>query len=41
MKRILLFILALFITTTIQGQEWLSDDSFEDAISGQSGFDDN
>jgi hypothetical protein len=41
MKKILLFILALFITTTTQGQEWLSDDSFEDAISGQSGFDDN
>jgi hypothetical protein len=37
MKKLLLFILALFITTTIQGQQWVSDDSFANEISGHSG----
>ena len=37
MKKVLLFILALFITSTIQGQQWVSDDSFTDEINGHSG----
>ena len=37
MKKVLLFILALFITSTIQGQQWVSDDSFVNEINGHSG----
>tara|TARA_R110001592_G_scaffold45643_1_gene145833 strand:+ start:335 stop:751 length:417 start_codon:yes stop_codon:yes gene_type:complete len=40
MKKFLLFILALFISTTTRSQEWVNDDNFDDAINGQSGFDD-
>ena len=40
MKKLILFILALFTTSVVQGQEWVSDDSFDNAINGQSGFDD-
>ena len=37
MKKLLLFILALFITLTVQGQEWVNDESFTTAINGHSG----
>jgi hypothetical protein len=40
MKKLILFILALFTTYVVQGQEWVSDHSFDQAINGQSGFDD-
>ena len=37
MKKFLLFILALFITSTIQGQPYVNDDNFSTAINGHSG----
>jgi len=37
MKKFLLFIAALFISTTIQGQQWVNDETFSNAINGHSG----
>ena len=37
MKKLLLFILELFITLTVQGQEWVNDESFTTAINVHSG----
>tara|TARA_R100000541_G_scaffold33665_1_gene42260 strand:+ start:25 stop:438 length:414 start_codon:yes stop_codon:yes gene_type:complete len=41
MKKFLIFILAIFFTTTTSGQEWIDDNNFSNIIAGHSGFDDS
>ena len=41
MKKLFLFISIFFVTTTIHAQDWVTDNNFDEVISGQSGFGDS